>query len=123
MYGNDFPTPDGTAIRDYIHVLDLAQAHVLALGWLLETKKSDVFNLGLGRGISVKEVIDACKNFSGCNIPYKISARREGDPAILIACSEKAKQTLVWSPKYTEIETIISSAWAWHEKQLQKISS
>ena len=110
IYGTDFPTPDGTCIRDYIHVLDLASAHILALS----TQKSDSFNLGTGGGTSVREVIDACRKVTGHPIPAVEKPRRQGDPPRLVASSEKAKQKLGWKPQFENIETIVGSAWRWH---------
>ena len=110
IYGTDFPTPDGTCIRDYIHVLDLASAHILALS----TPKSDAFNLGTGGGTSVREVIDACRKVTGHPIPAIEKPRREGDPPRLVASSEKAKEKLGWTPQFENIEEIVGSAWRWH---------
>ena len=110
IYGTDFPTPDGTCIRDYIHVLDLASAHILALS----TPKSDAFNLGTGGGTSVREVIDACRKVTGHPIPAVEKPRRQGDPPRLVASSEKAKEKLRWTPQFENIEAIVGSAWRWH---------
>jgi UDP-glucose 4-epimerase len=110
IYGTDFPTPDGTCIRDYIHVLDLASAHILALS----TPKSDSFNLGTGGGTSVREVIDACRKVTGHPIPAVEKPRRQGDPPRLVASSEKAKEKLGWMPQFENIEAIVRSAWRWH---------
>ena len=115
IYGNDYDTPDGTCIRDYIHVDDLADAHVKAYEYLCDGNESNVFNLGNGQGYSVLEVIEKCKEITGTDFDVKIAARREGDPAILIADSSKIKNTLGWSPKY-DLDQIIESAWKWHEK-------
>lgn len=115
IFGDDYPTKDGTCIRDYIHVLDLADAHVLALKYLLNGGKSDVFNLGNGVGFTVKEVIDQAREVTGHPIPARIVDRREGDPAQLIASSEKAKTILGWKPQYDDLETIITTAWNWHK--------
>lgn len=111
IYGADFPTPDGTCIRDYIHVRDLASAHILALS----AQKSDFFNLGTGGGTSVKEVIDACRKITGHAIPVIEKPRRAGDPPRLVAASEKAHQILGWKPKYENIEVIVETAWRWHK--------
>jgi len=112
IYGTDYPTPDGTCIRDYIHILDLAQAHILALG----AKDSAFFNLGTGGGTSVKEVIDACRAVTGKDIPFVEKPRRPGDPPRLIAGSDKIRATLGWEPKFQSIQAIVESAWAWHVK-------
>jgi UDP-glucose 4-epimerase len=110
IFGTDYPTPDGSCIRDYIHVTDLAQAHALALG----VKKSDFFNLGIGGGVSVLEVIDACKKVTGKDIPVVVQPRRAGDPPRLIASAGKAQEVLGWRPQFDQIEDIVSSAWSWH---------
>jgi UDP-glucose 4-epimerase len=110
VFGRDYPTPDGSCIRDYIHVTDLAQAHALALA----VKKSDFFNLGIGGGVSVLEVIDACKKVTGKDIPVVEQPRRPGDPPRLIASAGKAQEVLGWRPQFGGIEDIVSSAWSWH---------
>jgi UDP-glucose 4-epimerase len=110
IFGTDYPTPDGSCIRDYIHVTDLAQAHALAL----EVKKSDFFNLGIGGGVSVLEVIDACKKVTGIDIPVVKQPRRPGDPPRLIASAGKAQEVLGWRPQFDRIEEVVSSAWSWH---------
>jgi UDP-glucose 4-epimerase len=110
VFGTDYPTPDGSCIRDYIHVTDLAQAHALAL----EVKESDYFNLGIGGGVSVLEVIDACKKVTGKDIPVVKQPRRPGDPPRLIASARKAHEVLGWRPQFDQIEDIVSSAWSWH---------
>jgi UDP-glucose 4-epimerase len=115
IYGDDYPTEDGTCIRDYIHVMDLANAHWLALEYLRKNEVSDVFNLGNGRGFSVKEVIETARTVTKHEIPAVVSPRRTGDPAILIASSEKAQRTLGWKPKYNQLDTIIETAWNWHQ--------
>ena len=115
IFGDDYPTPDGTCVRDYIHVSDLAQAHILALDYLLKGGDNNVFNLGNGVGFSVKEVIDVARKVTGHPIPAEVSPRRAGDPAQLIASSEKAVNVLGWKPQYADLETIVSSAWAWHK--------
>ncbi len=115
IFGDDYDTPDGTCIRDYIHVLDLAQAHILALRDLDENG-SRTYNLGNGQGFSVKEVIETAREITGHPIPAEIGARRPGDPAILVADSEKLNEELGWVPKYPSLHDIISSAWAWHVK-------
>ena len=110
IYGTDYPTPDGTCIRDYIHILDLAQAHMLALN----AERSAFYNLGTGGGTSVREIIDACERVSGKKIAVQEKPRRPGDPPRLIAGSEKARTELGWKPKFTDIGEIVRSAWAWH---------
>lgn len=116
IYGDDYPTQDGTCIRDYIHVTDLAMAHILAVKYLREGNKSNIFNLGNGVGFSVKEVINAARRVTGHEIPAGIEERRAGDPARLIASSEKARQVLGWNPQHDNLEEIIESAWNWHKK-------
>jgi UDP-glucose 4-epimerase len=116
IFGDDYPTEDGTCIRDYIHVMDLANAHWLALEHLRKNNESDVFNLGNGTGFSVKEVIETARAVTGYEIPEKISPRRAGDPAVLIASSEKARNVLGWKPNYHDLKTIIETAWNWHSK-------
>lgn len=115
VYGNDYPTRDGTCIRDYVHVVDLAQAHVLALSSL--DRGSSIFNLGCGGdGYSVKEVIDVAREVTAKEIPLQLGARRPGDPAILIASSDKIKHDLGWKPRFQDLRKIIQSAWAWHQR-------
>ena len=114
IFGGDYPTAAGTCIRDYIHVTDLAQAHILALDYLISGGENNVFNLGNGVGFSVKEVIDVARKVTGHPIPAVLCDRRAGDPAQLVASSEKAKSVLGWKPQYADLETIVSSAWAWH---------
>ena len=116
IFGDDYATPDGTCIRDYIHVNDLAQAHILALDYLLKGGESDVFNLGNGVGFSVKEVIEVARKVTGHPIPAEICPRRAGDPAQLVASSEKAHTILGWKPQYADLETIVATAWAWHKE-------
>ena len=115
VFGDDYPTPDGTCLRDYIHVVDLADAHVLALEYLRKGGASDIFNLGNGRGFSVKEMIAAAEKATGRSIKVEIGARRAGDPAQLIASSEKARTVLGWKPQFTDVEQVIGTAWKWHE--------
>src|SRR5947199_10771365 len=112
IYGTDYETPDGTCIRDYIHIVDLAQAHILALG----VEQSAFYNLGTGGGTSVREVIAACERVTGKKIPVVEKPRRPGDPPRLIAASEKIQRELGWQPKFQDIEKIVASAWAWHQK-------
>ncbi len=114
VYGDDYDTKDGSCIRDYIHVSDLASAHLLALNKLREGSESKTFNLGNGTGFSVKEVIQVTRKVTGKEIKAEIAERRAGDPAILIASSEKAQNELGWKPKYNNVETIIETAWKWH---------
>ena len=113
IFGDDYPTPDGTCIRDYIHVEDLCSAHVAALE-RLEPGKMMKLNLGTGNGFSVKEVIDACRKVTRHEIPAVVGDRRAGDPAELVANSSKAFESLGWKPKYTSVEQIVESAWQWH---------
>ena len=115
IFGNDYPTKDGTCIRDYIHVTDLAQAHILAVKYLMNGGNSDIFNLGNGVGFSVREVIETARKVTGHPIPVKDAERRAGDPAQLIASSEKAKKVLGWKPEHDSLEEIIASAWNWHK--------
>ncbi len=114
MFGDDYPTEDGTCVRDYIHVMDLASAHYKALEYLRKGNDSDIFNLGNGNGYSVKEVIETTIKVTGHPIPAKVKERRAGDPATLIASSEKAKSVLGWKPKFDSLEKIITDAWRWH---------
>ncbi|OUQ25230.1 UDP-glucose 4-epimerase GalE [Flavonifractor sp. An135] len=114
VFGDDYPTKDGTCVRDYIHVTDLAQAHILALDYLLNGGDNNVFNLGNGVGFTVKEVIDVARSVTGHPIPAVVSPRRAGDPAQLIASSEKAVNVLGWKPQYNDLNTIIETAWKWH---------
>lgn len=115
IYGTDYDTPDGTCIRDYIHVTDLAQAHILAVQYLNNGGESDIFNLGNGVGYSVREVIETARKVTGHPIPATETSRRAGDPARLVASSEKAKSVLGWKPVHDSLEEIISSAWNWHK--------
>ena len=115
VFGDDYPTPDGTCLRDYIHVVDLADAHVLALEYLRKGGASDIFNLGNGQGFSVKEMIAAAEKATGRSIKVEIGARRAGDPAQLIASSEKASSVLGWKPQFTDVAQVIGTAWRWHE--------
>ncbi len=117
IYGTDYPTQDGTCIRDYVHVNDLAEAHLLALNALIEGGKSDVYNLGSSNGFSVKEVIQIAEKVTGNKIPVVEASRRAGDPAVLIAGSEKIKRNLGWKPQYKDLESIVQTAWQWHSKQ------
>ena len=114
LFGTDYPTKDGTCIRDYIHVEDLIDAHFLALDYLKRTNTSAAFNLGNGQGFSNREIIEAARRVTGHPIPVREEGRRPGDPATLIASSRKATEVLGWQPKYTNVEDIIASAWRWH---------
>jgi len=114
VFGNDYPTRDGTCVRDYIHVSDLADAHILAMKYLFENGKSEIFNLGNGVGFTVREVLKAAEKATGQGISYKDMPRRDGDPAQLVASSEKAKKILGWCPKRDDLEYIVASAWKWH---------
>ncbi len=116
IYGDDYQTPDGTCIRDYVHVVDLADAHMLAFH-ALEEKDKLILNLGNGAGFSVKEVIEAARKVTGHPIPAEMKPRRPGDPARLVASSEQAKQVLGWTPKRADLETILRDAWAWHQQR------
>ena len=115
IFGDDYDTKDGTCVRDYIHVTDLAQAHILAMKYLMDGKESDVFNLGNGVGFTVKEVIEAARRVTGHPIPAVVAPRRGGDPAKLIASSAKAKEVLGWKPEHADLEEIIETAWNWHK--------
>ncbi|AXI10515.1 UDP-glucose 4-epimerase GalE [Oceanobacillus zhaokaii] len=116
IFGDDYDTPDGTCIRDYVHIEDLIEAHLLALNYLRTGGSSDIFNLGSNQGFSVKEMIETARTVTGKEIPAVIGERRAGDPSTLIASSEKAKQILGWNPERTSINRIITDAWNWHSK-------
>jgi UDP-glucose 4-epimerase len=111
VFGDDYPTPDGTCIRDYIHVNDLAQAHILAVEYLLNGGTSEQFNVGTGTGSSVRETIRAVEEVTGQKVPYVVGERRDGDPAELVASSQKLQQRLGWKPQYAELKTIVAHAW------------
>ena len=111
--GTDYPTPDGTCLRDYIHVSDLADAHVLALTMMEETGASATYNLGNGRPFSVTEVIRAAETVTGRSVPWQLAPRREGDPAVLYASSDKIRSELHWRPRFPDLETIVETAWRW----------
>jgi UDP-glucose 4-epimerase len=117
VFGTDYPTPDGTCIRDYIHVLDLAQAHILALEYLMGGGRSESFNVGTGTGHSVMEAIRAVEEVTGRQVPYTVGPRREGDPPALVASSEKLRATLGWAPKYADLRTIVEHAWEFARKR------
>ncbi|HLV08774.1 MAG TPA: UDP-glucose 4-epimerase GalE [Halanaerobiales bacterium] len=116
VFGDDYPTEDGSCIRDYIHVYDLAAAHLLAVSALADGAESSIYNLGNGEGYSVKEVIETASRVVGEEIEYEIGQRRPGDPAVLVASSEKIIKELGWKPEYRELETIIETAWKWHKE-------
>jgi UDP-glucose 4-epimerase len=116
IFGTDYPTPDGTCIRDYIHVSDLADAHLLALR-ALESRDRMIYNIGNGQGFTVRQVIDSVRRVTGKAIAVEKCPRRPGDPAVLVASSEKIKQQLGWQPRFAEIDAIIASAWEWHQKR------
>ncbi len=117
VFGDDYPTRDGTCIRDYVHVLDLADAHLNALTYLASNPGHHVFNLGNGEGFSVREVIAAAERVSGQAVPFAMESRREGDPAVLVASSERARKELAWAPSRASLDQIIGDAWAWHRAQ------
>jgi UDP-glucose-4-epimerase GalE len=117
LFGDDFPTPDRTAVRDYIHVTDLAAAHVLALKKLLSGPQSDFINLGTNQGYSVLQVIRTAETVTGRKVPYEVRPRRKGDVSVLLASKEKAERVLGWSLRYSSLEKIVETAWAWHKKQ------
>jgi UDP-glucose 4-epimerase len=123
VFGRDYDTPDGTCIRDYVHVMDLCQAHLLALDALAAGGESDAFNLGNGNGFSVQEVIDAARRVTGRPIAVKEAARRAGDPARLVANSERAKRMLGWQPEFVELDVIVEHAWQWERKLAMGTSS
>lgn len=116
IYGEDYETPDGTCIRDYVHVVDLIDAHILALEYLQAGNSSNTFNLGSSTGFSVKQMLEAAREVTGKEIPATVVSRRAGDPSTLIAASDKAREVLGWKPQYTEVNKIIESAWNWHVK-------
>jgi UDP-glucose 4-epimerase len=118
IYGEDYATPDGTCVRDYVHVSDLAEAHLLALE-ALETKDRLIFNLGNGKGFSVREVVESARRVTGRPISADVYPRRAGDPAVLVASSDKAISELGWKPRYTQLDDIIRTAWDWHQKRYQ----
>jgi UDP-glucose 4-epimerase len=119
VFGDDYPTPDGTCLRDYVHVTDLADAHVRALEALRETGKSGAYNLGTGRPHSVRQVIDAVERVTGRTVPWSLAPRRPGDPAVLFASAQKAHAELHWTPQYADLDTIVRTAWDWHRTHPQ----
>lgn len=116
IYGNDYPTKDGTPVRDYIHVMDLIDAHIKAMEWMKSKDESEVFNLGNGKGFTVLEVLETAKKVTSKDIDFEITSRRPGDPAVLVASCERAKKLLGWTPKSSDLEKIILDAWRWHKK-------
>jgi UDP-glucose-4-epimerase GalE len=122
IYGDDYQTSDGTCVRDYVHVSDLADAHVRALDYLLKGGKSAAMNLGTGTGYSVREVIHAVREVTGREVPYRVTKRRPGDPPVLIANAQLAEEILGWRPRHSELENIVSSAWNWHSKYAEEPS-
>jgi len=116
VFGDDYPTPDGTCVRDYVHVMDIVEAHILAMENLMSTNKSQVFNIGNNKGFSVNQIIQMAKEITKVDIPFKIQGRRKGDPAELIADNKKIINLLNWNPKYSDLETIVKSAWNWEKK-------
>jgi UDP-glucose-4-epimerase GalE len=114
VFGDDYPTPDGTCLRDYVHVADLADAHVRSLETMVETGKSRAYNLGTGHPHSVREVIDTVGRVTGRRVPWTLGARRPGDPAVLFASAHRAQAELHWTPRYPDLETIVRTAWQWH---------
>jgi UDP-arabinose 4-epimerase len=119
VFGDDYDTPDGTCIRDYIHVSDLADAHVLALEALLAGMASNAFNLGNGNGFSVRDVLGAIRRATGLEVPHRIAPRRAGDPALLVADASRARDVLGWRPRHDDLDEIIRTAWAWHQKAIR----
>ena len=115
IYGTDYPTSDGTCVRDFVHVEDLAEAHVMTMD-ALATRNHVTFNLGNGRGFSVREVIESARRVTGCAIPVVEEARRPGDPAVLVASSDLIGRELGWTPRHAEIDAIVASAWKWHQR-------
>ena len=116
IFGDDYPTPDGSCVRDYVHVMDIAEAHMLAMKNLFITNKSEVFNIGNSKGFSVKQIIEMVKKVTNVDIPFEILERRKGDPAQLIADNKKIVKQLNWHSKYSDLETIIKTAWNWEKK-------
>ena len=119
VHGTDYDTPDGTCVRDYIHVADLAEAHLLALETLARKDSSDAFNLGNGNGYSVKQVIDSVRRVTGRDVTVRHGPRREGDPAVLVADSARAQALLGWHPRHADLDTIVDHAWRWEQRNLQ----
>lgn len=120
IYGTDYPTEDGTAIRDYVHVSDLAEIHVKALRYILDGQASQILNVGSGKGYSVRQVIQAIERISGASLNIREAARRLGDPPVLVADTQRCKDLLEWTPKYSSLQQIIENAWSWHAGQMEK---
>jgi UDP-glucose-4-epimerase GalE len=116
VFGDDYPTPDGTCLRDYVHVTDLADAHVRALEAIVETGKSGAYNLGTGHPHSVREIIGAVERVTGLEVPWRLAPRRPGDPAVLFAAAHKARAELHWTPRFVNIDAIVATAWNWHRR-------
>ena len=117
LFGDDYDTPDGTCVRDYIHVSDLAEAHVLALRRLLAGGEAGAMNLGTGQGISVRGILEAARAVTGRAVPHKVEARRDGDPALLVADARKAREILGWSPRFADVESMVATAYAWEQRK------
>ena len=117
LFGDDYPTPDGTCVRDYIHVGDLADAHVLALDYLAAGGATRAFNLGTGTGVSVREILESVRRVTGHEVPHVVGPRRAGDPPVLVADPSRARAELGWSPRLSDIDTIVATAWAWHQRR------
>jgi UDP-glucose 4-epimerase len=115
IHGSDYPTPDGTCVRDYVHVMDLIDAHIKGLEWLLEGKGSRVFNLGTGEGFSVRDVIANCKAAIGRDVPHSYGPRRNGDAAALVSGSKRAANELDWTPERSKLKNMIADAWRWYQ--------
>jgi len=120
IFGNDYPTPDGTCVRDYIHVCDLASAHLLGLEYLLNGNQSDVFNIGTGNGLSVLEIIREVQSVTQKEVKYSVESRRAGDPAMLVAAATKIRSVLGWTPKFSDIKTVVETANRWHKKDFAR---
>lgn len=116
IFGADYPTADGTCVRDYVHVSDLATAHARAVEWLLDGGPSETFNVGTGRGHTVMEVVEACRRVAGRPIEVPVGPRRPGDPAVLVCSNERVRQRLGWEPRFTDLEEIVATAWKWHRR-------
>jgi UDP-glucose 4-epimerase len=117
IYGTDYPTPDGTCVRDFVHVSDLTQAHLSALRSLLAGNGNSIYNLGNSKGYSVRQVVQAARTITGHPIPVKEVGRRPGDPAVLVADSAKVRHDLGWQPRYEDLDSIVTTAWRWHKQE------